>query len=181
MATLPQIRLMTVEEFRRLPSVPGQACELHHGEVFLVTFPMLKHHFMQERLLSILGREIGSKGYLTWELPFRAIPEYDLRSADVGFVESKRSHLLKPDDALQGSPDLVIEVLSPSNSAQEIFERERLCLRNGCKEFWTVDLKRKEIRVTTDAGMVKTYGEDDEIPLTTFGGTVLKVAEVFAS
>jgi hypothetical protein len=35
-----------------------------------------------------------------------------------------------------GAPDLVVEILDPSNSATEIYDKEKLCLENGAKEFW---------------------------------------------
>ena len=48
---------------------------------------------------------------------------------------------------LEGAPELVIEVLSPSNSASRMYRLERLCMNNGCQEFWTVDLDDQSIRV----------------------------------
>jgi Uma2 family endonuclease len=36
-----------------------------------------------------------------------------------------------PDDNFLGAPDLVIEVLSPSNTVAEIYDQEKLCLRGA--------------------------------------------------
>lgn len=44
---------------------------------------------------------------------------------------------MDPDDYLRGAPDLIIEVLSPSNTATEICDKEKLCLENGAREFWS--------------------------------------------
>ncbi len=77
-----------------------------------------------------------------------------------------------------GAPELVVEVLSPSNSASEIFEKEELCLENGCQEFWVVDPKRHVVKVSTPDGASKTYQTGQKIPLM-FGGA-LEVDAIFA-
>lgn len=55
------------------------------------------------------------------------------------------------------APELVIEVLSPSNTVEEILEKEGLCLENGCREFWVLDAKRRQVRVSTPDGLTRTY------------------------
>ena len=69
------------------------------------------------------------------EVPFRLLPEYELRTADVAVVSVVRLNQADPEDNLPGAPELVIEVLSPSNTAAEIIEKQGLCLENGCLEF----------------------------------------------
>ena len=54
------------------------------------------------------------------------------------------------------APDLVIEVLSPSNTMDEVLDRQNICLKNGCIAFWTVDPKRKSVMVTTADGKTIT-------------------------
>jgi Uma2 family endonuclease len=83
-----------------------------------------------------------------------------------------------PDDNLHGTPELVVEVLSPSNTASEMLDRETMCLENGCQEFWVADPKRESVRITTARGEVKTYRSGDSIPLRLFGGE-WKVSEIF--
>jgi len=68
-----------------------------------------------------------------------------------------------PEDNIRGAPDLVIEVLSPSNTAVEIFEKERIGLSNGAQEFWVVDPDRRQVKVPTTDGRTVTYPADAEI------------------
>ena len=72
-------------------------------------------------------------------MPFAPLPEYELRVADVAYLSPERFAQADPEDYIRGAPDLVIEVLSPSNTAAEIYEKEKLCLENGSREFWVVD------------------------------------------
>src|SRR5581483_3602376 len=126
-ATLSQ--LMTVEDFRKLPEDAGPVYhELRHGEVVAVTRPRLKHHLIQVRLVDLLNPIAGSAGLVSMELAFRPLPEHELRVADVAHVRRDRIDATDPDDNLHGAPDITMEVLSPSNTAAEIYEKEKLCL-----------------------------------------------------
>jgi Uma2 family endonuclease len=46
----------------------------------------------------------------------------------------------------------------------EILDKEKLCLENGCREFWVVDAKRRQVKVSTPDGLTKTYQRGQEIP-----------------
>ena len=56
------------------------------------------------------------------------------------------------EDYLFGAPELVIEVLSPSNTASEMRDKRKLCLANGSVEFWVVDPEQREVEVSTPDG-----------------------------
>ena len=172
-------RLMTVEQFRQLPEEQFRHYELRHGELVKVTPPKLKHALIQNRLVDRLRTAARPGGLVSMELGFRALPEHELRSADVGFVTKERMESADPEDNLHGAPDLTIEVLSPSNTAAEMNEREKLCLENGCQEFWTVDAKLRQVKVSTPDGITTTYRAGQEIPLRIFGAGSLNVDAIW--
>jgi Uma2 family endonuclease len=172
---------MTVEEFRKLPEDSGPVYhELRHGELVAVTRPKLKHHLIQSRLCDQLKAVAPAHSFVAYELAFRAVPEYDLRVADVAYVCPERFAQTDPNDYLQGAPDIVVEILSPSNSAVEMNEREKLCLENGSKEFWVADADLRQVKVTTPDGHTITYRSGQENPLPLFGGAKIAVDAIFA-
>jgi Uma2 family endonuclease len=171
--------LMTVDEFRQLPETGPFYYELHHGELVKVTRPRLKHILIQKRLLSLFEPLIGAGYWCSLEVPFRALPEYELRTADFAVVGMARLQQADPEDDLRGAPDLVLEVLSPSNTMIEILEKERLCLENGCAEFWVVDPKLRQVKVSKPDGLTRTYLLGRDIPLDLFGGVTLPVSAIF--
>jgi len=171
---------MTVEQFRQLPEDQFRHYELRHGELVKVTSPKLKHVLIQNRLVDLLRAAAAPGGFVSMEFGFRASAEYELRSADVGFVTKERFEASDPEDNLHGAPDLTIEVLSPSNSAAEMNEREKLCLENGCREFWVVDPDLRQVKVSTPDGITTAYRAGQEIPLRIFDGKSLKVDAIFA-
>lgn len=173
--------LMTVEEFRQLPEPVGEYnYELHHGELVQVPRPKLKHHILQSRLRDLLRPFAPVGSFVEIELAFRAFPEHDLRVADVGFVSAERWSHADLEDNIRDAPDIVIEVLSPSNSAREMYEKEQLCLAHGCQEFWVVDPDKRYVRVARVNEPTSTYHPGQRIPLPLLGGASSAVDDLFA-
>lgn len=158
-------RLMTFEEFEKLPDSSGHRYELRHGEPFLVAPPRYDHYIIQQRLVRLLLRHAGDADIVGTEMGFRPRPEYESWYADVGFLAKLRSDKVPPKGNIQGSPDLVIEALSPSNTATEMRDRRKLCLETGSREFWIVDLDLREVEVSTTGDHSVTYKSGQEIPL----------------
>jgi Uma2 family endonuclease len=63
-----------------------------------------------------------------------------------------------------GSPELVVEVLSPSNNEVEMMDRAGLFLGSGAVEFWVVDDRRSTITVTSRDGS-RVFEAGEFIPL----------------
>jgi len=164
--------LMTFAEFERLPDPPGGWFELHHGELVQVPPPFLRHSVIQEKIAEALREWARGKGFVGVEVGFRATPDYECRRADVAFIDAARFESVNLDGYFPGAPDLVIEVLSKSNTASEMLDKQTVCLANGAKEFWAVDPARRKVYVFTSAGRFSTYTPGEKIPLL-FGGELL--------
>ncbi|MBI4907366.1 MAG: Uma2 family endonuclease [Acidobacteria bacterium] len=172
--------LMKVDEFLKLPEPVGDhTLDLHRGEVVRVTRPKLKRTILQKALQGNLEAAAPPGSFVTVEMPFRSEPEHELRCADVGYVSPERWATIDTESVFQGAPDLVVEVLSPSNTAAEILEKEQICLENGCREFWVVDPNRRHLRVTTSDGRIATYKPGQSVPLDVLGGGTLPVDSIF--
>ena len=172
-----QTGLVTVEEFLKLAPPREGHYELHHGEVVLMPPPKWGHCRTQRRIEIMLRRLAGSKGEIMVEMPFQATPEHEMWLADVGFVRKERDDAVGDDEYLSGAPDLVVEVLSPSNTMQEINDKMVTCLENGCSSFWVVDSKRPRVSVT-EGNVTRHYGIDDSFECDVIGALV-RVREIF--
>jgi hypothetical protein len=139
----------------------------------------MRNSRLQYRLVELLRPKVANLGVVAAEVPFRALPEYDLRAADVAFVSRARWEGADPNDNLYGSPELVIEVLSPSNTKAEIREKAALYLSTGAEEFWVVDPKQCTVHVTTRNGLAALYVSGSEIPLPMFGSS-LEAGKIFS-
>lgn len=171
--------LMTVGDFRKLPDDDGPVYhELRHGELVAVTRPKYKHYSIQRRLRRLLERLAPADALVDTEFAFRPLPEYELRVADVAYVAADRERSIQPEDNLRGAPEMVIEILSPSNTVAEMYEKEKLCLENGAQEFWVV-ADRRQVKISTPDGRATTWQSGQEIHLPLFGNARLAVNDIF--
>ena len=180
MATVTATKL-TVEEFDKLPDPPGGRYELRHGEAVFVAHPVTDHTHVQYCLQMGLQPLVAAAYAVFVEFPFRPAPEFEFWSADVAVVSRDRWRAARNTRAFPSSPEIVIEVLSPSNTKAEMLDRRDTCLAGGALEFWVVDQKRQHVRVTRRDGSQHTYEPGESIPLTSLGvSTSLPVGQVFA-
>jgi Uma2 family endonuclease len=169
--------LVTVAEFEKLPDRDVRQ-ELRHGEVITMPPPGMPHFWVAKSAERALDRILGGFGLVAREFPFCPLPEFECWSADVAFLSAGRVASVRT-KWLSGVPDLVVEVLSPSNTAVEMDERRAICLENGCRQFWVVNAERKIVNVSTPDGKTITYRVGDEIDLAEFGDGTLRLTELF--
>ena len=173
-------KLMTFAEFEQLPNPPeGFRQELRHGELFQVAPPKFEHSRVQWQLRRLLERAAGDAAIITIEFGFRPTPENEYLVADVVFASKERWGATDPEGYFGGAPEIVVEVLSPSNTATEMIDKRNICLENGSREFWIVDSDHRQVEVSTPDGHTITYKSGQEIPL--FFGGRLAVDSIFTA
>jgi Uma2 family endonuclease len=172
LATTPRTGLMTFAEFERLPDVPGLRYELRHGEVFQVPPAKYPHFLIQQILRDLLDQAAANRGRAYTEVGFRPLPDHEFFIVDVAYASTAWWLRSRKTEYLTGAPELVIEILSPSNSAAEMLDKEKLCLENGAQEFWLVDPDRRQVKVSTPDGRTITYRRGQIISVTMVNGTI---------
>lgn len=172
-------KLMTFAGFEKLPDTAGGRYELRHGELVLVPPPKWGHFMCQRLVRDLLDKAAGDRGFAEIEMGFRAGGEHNYRSVDVGFLTRERESAIPARGYLAGAPDLVVEVLSPSNTAAEIRDKKKLCLENGSREFWVLDMDQREAEVSTPDGHTITYKSGQSIPLFFAPGVEIAVDDIF--
>ncbi len=173
--------LLSVAEFSRLPQPAGGIRqELHHGE--LVSLPPVKklHTKLQKRLVDLLAAVVSSdERSVDKEFPFRPAPEYEVWVADVAIFSLALWEQTADDDYFNGVPEVVIEVLFPSNTALEMTEREDVCLRHGGREFWLVDPQSASVKVIRAGGYSTKHGAEGLIESSALGQPIA-VRDIFS-
>jgi Uma2 family endonuclease len=172
------IRLLTFAEFERLPDPREGHYELHQGELVHMPPPKHGHKRIQQALQQALMERCGVGWTATMELGFQPQARFEYWVADVALTTRERWLNAPSNGYFQGSPELVIEVLSPSNTATEMDARCEMCLASGAREFWVVNPTPKSVTVWTQDRHSVRYGAGETIALFT-GGTV-GVDEIFA-
>ncbi len=77
------------------------------------------------------------EGRATVETPI-STPE-GVKVADVAWVSKKRLLKIGGRKALSAAPEICVEVVSPSNTRNEIEEKKRIYFESGAKEVWICD------------------------------------------
>lgn len=178
MSTLAQ-SLVTLDEFLRLPERPenGQRYELQDGEVVIVPPARPLHIKLQKRIERLLEAVAGDRGVVTTEFPYRPVPNLQYWFADVAYIPQADWDALPPDEYPVFAPPLIVEVLSPSNTAAKVNRQRIVALSAGTQEFWVVDADRANVHVT-DAEGSRIYARGEAIPIRSFGGVAITVDQI---
>jgi Uma2 family endonuclease len=171
---------VTVEEWEEIPDPPGGQYELHHGELVLVTRPVRRHWDLRRRVQKMLEPLLEPLGYIVGtEYAYRPFPQNEVWSADVAAIKADRHETVEK--WLAGSPELAIEVKSPSNSMSDLKDHAMTTLAGeGGSVFWILDLEQRTVTVYTKGGMY-VFRDGQEVPVSPrVDRTRLKVSAIFA-
>jgi Uma2 family endonuclease len=128
--------LLSLEEFHRLPKETGKK-ELLDGELIVTrSRTMFRHTKVIRGFYDVLRPFEGTSGLgeVYVEAEYRLGPRTLLRP-DVSITHP--DHPVESDDLI-GAPALAIEVVSPSNTAEEMNRKMKYYLANGGIEVWVV-------------------------------------------
>jgi Uma2 family endonuclease len=162
--------------------------EIIDGELFMMAPPVRVHQDIIREIFTPISVFLKGKSCKVYPAPFgvRLFPKDDLSDDTVVepdiVVVCDASKL----DArgCNGAPDLVIEILSPSNRSHDKLVKFQKYLAAGVREYWIVDPEEQLVQVhTLDAGRYVTtvYGPEDEAPVGILPGCVIKLQEVFSA
>lgn len=169
---------LSLEEFLANPDIHYYDFhELHDGEIVEVSPPTNDHVNIQKRLEKLF-QSLVSAEYTVWREFYYTLPN-ESRRADVAVVlESRRQEHL--DTVFFGSPEILIEVLSNSNSAKTLTHLRRACLIDKTEQFWIIDPFQKMIEVYHRNGTWKEYRQDSTIRFELAGEDLhMDVASIF--
>lgn len=127
----------------------GNRYEVIGGELLVSPPPKLTHQWVVTRLLAALEDLLVKPG-LGYVFPAPVgveFPDTDEGvQPDLVFVRAERLNILR-EDAIQGAPDLVIEILSPSTARRDRTVKLEFYRRRGIAEYWIVDLEAKQVEL----------------------------------
>lgn len=150
MAIATEQKIWTDEEFMAL-SKEGHRYELVNGEVVDMGKSGMEHGEFGAFLagtLSIYVRQ-NRLGVVCDSSTAFTLKTGNKRSPDVSFVSRERLKGLKrlPKGYFQGSPDLAVEILSPSNTVEEIHTKIVEYFENETRLVWVIHPDEKYVLV----------------------------------
>jgi Uma2 family endonuclease len=181
MAMPVDIRL-TYEDFCCLPN-DGKRYEIIDGELFVTPLPFLPHQRAVTRLTSYLSvfvreKDIGEVFVAPFDVVFS---RFDVVEPDLLYVSKDRLSVLTEKN-VQGAPDLVVEVLSPSTAETDRTIKLKLYAHYGVQEYWIIEPygPSAEIYRRQERGFesVKKLGATDSLISPLFHGFSLPLTDL---
>jgi hypothetical protein len=116
-----------------LVGVEGKIETDRYGQV-IMNFPAEPSHGGKQADLSILLSQTAPEGKVIVECPVST--SEGMKVPDVVWVSKKRRAKIEERTAFSAAPEICVEVLSPSNTRNEIEEKRRLYFEAGASEVW---------------------------------------------
>lgn len=179
----------TYRDYLTIPEDPSRRHEIVDGELFVSAAPRFRHQEVVSNLVELLRppvrrEKMGSvvAGPVTVHLHDELVVEPDLV-----FIRRERVAHVSREGAVHGPPDLVVEVLSPSNREYDRGLKRKRYLENGVPEVWIVDAEAETVEVWRGGGEAseradETLGAEGTLVWAAAGRELeLPVADFFAT
>src|SRR6185437_1432510 len=147
MATTPT--KLSFEEFQQLPEREGAIYELDEGLLLIEEHLTLRHNLIRQRIAFNMMEFVDSRklGMVLEETDFHLAAD-TVRNPDVSFLSSEHAAMIDLDrPSIEGAPALAVEVISPSNSAEDMAKKTQQYLRAGSTAVWIVYPKLRMVEV----------------------------------
>jgi Uma2 family endonuclease len=183
MATKAQIKF-TYEDYKSLTLGERERYELLEGELVMAPSPVPYHQIVLRNIEDCLWEFVrsGDLGEVL-SAPCDVVLAPDaVVQPDLLFLSRSRASLIGK-EAVEGAPDLIVEVLSPSTAQRDRIVKRKLYAKYGVQEYWIVDPEGKTVEVLTlgtggyeRAGL---YTKSDLLESPLLAGLKISLAEVF--
>jgi Uma2 family endonuclease len=181
----PEQGQWTYQDWLQLPD-DGYLYEVIDGVLHMTPPPRILHQRVTFRLARQLGNYVEEHQLgevlaapVGVRLPSQPVP----LQPDILFIRQERLNIIG-EDVVEGAPDLIIEVLSPSNWLYDRREKKQVYQQGDVAEYWIVDPRTKNIEVYQLEGgaylLIGQYGAGETAPSPGIAGFEVLVDEIFA-
>jgi len=172
---------LTYEDYRNIPE--DERCELLDGELVMAATPNIAHQRVCGRLERRLAAFVEEKGLgEVFDAPTDVVlSDTDVVQPDLLFVSRERLGIITADN-VQGAPDLVVEVLSPTTARRDWRIKLDLYSKHEVREYWLVDPQTEIVWVLLpnegSLEVANIYGEGDTLTSPTLEGLTVGLDEI---
>jgi Uma2 family endonuclease len=152
-ASAPARLKLTYDDFVLFPD-DGKLHELIDGEHYVTPSPNVRHQQIQGDLFALIwnyleAHPVGRVFISRLDVVFS---KFDVVEPDIMYLSHERANNVVTEANLQGAPELVIEIGSPSTRQRDETIKRRLYERSGVSQYWVVDPEIDVIRVYKRTG-----------------------------
>ncbi len=183
---MARLKEWTYEEFMALPEGGPVRYEIIDGELCMTPAPNPRHQKISGNLFGIVWNflrtnPLGEVFAAPVDVVFSQEPP-QVVEPDLVFLSKEHGSLITETN-LQGAPDLLVEILSPTTSLRDRREKFSLYERFGVPEYWIVDPERNSVQVFRLSGgryaPALEFGLGDRLETPLLPGLSIPLSEVF--
>lgn len=129
---------VTYEVYAAMPD-DGKRYEIVDGNMEMMSPSPTATHQAVSRELEFKLMQSCQSDYMIYHAPLDVIlSETDVLQPDILMIHRSRQHIVT-DRGVEGPPDLVVEILSPSSRKRDKVIKMRTYAKYGVQEYWIVD------------------------------------------
>jgi len=179
-------RKWTYADYKAWELKPRERYEIIYGEAYAMAAPNTAHQEMVMELSRQFANFLVGKPCKVYPAAFDVRLFYEEDESDDTVVQPDITVICdskkRGPEGCRGAPDLVAEILSPSNTAIEMQRKFNLYRTAGVREYWVLDGEAKTLTVylfDNENVISRTYGEKDAAPVSVLNGLSIGLESVF--
>ena len=179
---IPKKKKYTYEDYAKLPE--GAPYQLIGGELIMTPAPTPYHQIVSRKIMSLLIQyvEKNNLGEILYSPIDVYFSEEDVFQPDIIFISKERLNIIG-ETKIEGAPDLIIEILSPSTAYYDLGRKYEVYEKNGVKEYWIVHPERKSIEIYQNQEgqfkLIQMAKEKDTVNSSLFKDFELNLEKIF--
>lgn len=129
-----------MELYEMLPE--GTLAELIDNQIYMSPAPLFKHQKTIQSIFKELDKIVEEKGkgsIIVAPFDIKLDKTQNFVQPDIIVILKNNPNQVTEDGRYTGVPDLLIEVLSPSNKEYDLIKKKDLYEKFGVQEYWIVD------------------------------------------
>jgi Uma2 family endonuclease len=146
MATITEYKKMTYADYLKIDD--NNRYEILEGELKIVPAPTTEHQSISRNIEFLIWDFVKEKGLgVVFDAPIDVRLDDDIvLQPDIVFIKEENRSIIEK-KAIKGTPNLVIEIVSPSSTFCDTVEKKEIYRRYGVMEYWLVFPDEKVIEV----------------------------------
>jgi len=174
--------LWTWEDLWDIPE-DGNLYEIIDGELYVMAPPIPVHQEILTRSFRAFDRAAEFHGAgKVYVAPIGVkLSERDIVEPDLIFIARERLSIILQ-KVVDGAPDIVLEIFSPSTRLKDVNSKAVLYARSGVREYWQIDPRHRSVVVLslTNGAYVPTPIEDGVARSAVLPGVAISISGLFA-
>lgn len=135
-----RIKVWTYDDYAQLPSHGSDRLEVVEGELHLSPAPNIRHQSISGNIFGILRNHVLQNGLgQVFSAPLDVVfSPTNTFQPDIIFVSTENKGIITAAN-IQGAPDLLIEIISPSSDRLDRIRKPQVYAQFDVAHFWIVD------------------------------------------